>query len=61
MFKYFNLEDSKTPGMVKVEVLNTKGAISAVKVIEIVRASTFRPCKVGQKLKAANTLLRDTL
>lgn len=61
MIKYFPLEDSKTPGIVKVEILKTNGGISSVKVIEIVRKSTFRPCKVGQKLKVANTLLFDTM
>ncbi len=61
MIKYFPLEDSKIPGIAKVEVLKSNGAISTVKVIEIVRKSTFRPCKVGQKFKVANTLLFDTM
>jgi hypothetical protein len=61
MIKYFLLEDSETPGIAKVEVIDTKGPISTVKVIEIVRKSTFRPCKVGQKLKVANTMLHDTM
>lgn len=61
MIKFFNLEDSETPGIVKVEVLKTNGAVSTTKVIEIIRASTFRPCKIGQKLKVANRLLRDNI
>ncbi len=61
MIKYFLLEDSETPGIAKVEVIDTKCPISTVKVVEIVRKSTFRPCKVGQKLKVANTLLHDEI
>lgn len=61
MIKYFLLEDSEKPGIVKVEVIKTKGPISTVKVIEIVRKSTFRPCKIGQKLTVANTLLHDKI
>lgn len=59
--KYFRLEDSKTPGIAKVEVLKSNGVISTVRVTEIVRKSIFRPCKIGQNLNVANTLLLDTI
>lgn len=63
MFKFFNLEDSPTPGIVKVEVIKVKKNIpvSVVKVVEIVRKSEFRPTKIGQRYTVVNSLLRDNL
>lgn len=55
--KLFKLEDSENPGIVRVEVLKAEEWISKVKVVEIVKKSEFRRCKVGQKLTVANRLL----
>lgn len=63
VMKYFNLEDSDKPGIVKVEVVSVKKnmPVSVVKVVEIIRKSEFRPTRIGQKYTVANRLLRDNL
>lgn len=63
MIKYFTLDDTDKPGIVKVEILKTnkKVPISNVKIVEIVRKSTIRRAKIGQKLTVANWMLSDTI
>lgn len=63
MIKYFTLDDTDKPGIVKVEILKTnkKVPISNVKIVEIVRKSTIRLAKIGQKLTVANSMLSDTM
>lgn len=63
MIKYFNLDDSEEPGIVRVEIVkqDKKVPISNVRVIAIIKPSSFRKCKLGSKLVVANRLLRDEL
>lgn len=63
MMKYFNLDDSEKPGIVRVEIVkhNKKVPISNVRVIAIIKPSGLRKCKIGSKLIVANRLLRDEL
>ena len=61
MIKYFTLDDTNKPGIVKVEIVksNKKVPISTVKIVEIVRKSDIRRAKIGQKLTVANSMLSD--
>lgn len=61
MLKLFNLDDSKTPGIVMVKIIsqNKKMPVSRVEVVKIVRPSKFRKTKIGSKYTVANRLLRD--
>jgi len=61
MMKLFNLDDSETPGIVKVKILskNKKMPVCRVEVVEIIRPSNFRKSKIGNKYTVANRLLRD--
>ncbi len=58
----FKLDDSSTPGLAKVELLKQKPAIMGrrifkVRVLEVVKPSTMRRCKVGQTLDVAESHL----
>jgi len=61
MLKFFNLDDSSNPGIVKVKVLSQskKMPVSKVEVVEIIKPSKLRKSKIGSKYTVANRLLRD--
>ena len=61
MLKFFNLDDSSNPGIVKVKIIskNKKMPVCRVEVVEIIKPSKLRKSKIGSKYTVANKLLRD--
>lgn len=63
-YKFYRIDDSDNPGVAKVEILS-KGKVFMgkqlfkIKIVEIVKASTFAKCKVGAKKTVIETLLSD--
>lgn len=58
----FRLDDSETPGLARVELLKERPSIGncriwRVRVLDIVKPSAIRRCKVGQTLDVADALL----
>ena len=65
--KYFRLDDSAEPGWAKVQLLKKRGVnpwgetLWRVQVIEVVRPSTERRVRVGQKINCADLYLGDEM
>lgn len=62
--KYYKIDDSDNPGYARVEIVSTpkqfKGAVHNIKILEIVKPSSFVKCKVGAKKTVNNSLLSDS-
>lgn len=63
-YKFYRIDDSNNPGIAKIEILS-KGKtfmgkqLFKIKIVEIIKPSTFAKCKVGAKRTVVETLLSD--
>ena len=60
--RIFKVDDSSNPGLAKVKILKRTRvilgkAVFSVEVLEVIRPSTSRKLKVGQKLEVSEKLL----
>lgn len=62
---YYKIDDSNDPGYARVEIIGTpkqyKGAVHKIRILEIIKPSSFMRCKVGSIKTVNNTLLSNTI
>ena len=62
--KYYKIDDSANPGYARVEIISSpkqfKGQVYNIRILEIVKPSTFVKCKVGSKKTVNKSLLCDS-
>lgn len=63
-YKFYRIDDSSNPGIAKVEILSRGKTFMGkqllkIRVVEILKASTFARCRIGAEKTVIETLLSN--